>query len=998
MSRIGLCALALALLAAGVTSAPVKGRGPIPGMKNVHLVAHTHDDTGWLKTVDQYYLGQNNTIAFAGVQYILDSVVSNLAKDPSRKFTYVEQAFFVRWWEEQTDDIKAQVRKLVKADQLQFVNGGWCMHDEANPFYIDMIDQTTLGHRFLKTELDVAPFVQWQIDPFGHSATNAVLFGESNGFKALYFGRADFRNYAYREKTLSREFMWAASRSDEKAKLFTGILLTNHYGPPGSFWWDVRDPPNTPIQNDKRLDGYNIDQKVAEFVGIADHDFSVTRGDHIMWTMGDDFNYQDANTWFKNMDHLIAAVNNMTEYNVFYSTPNDYTLAKEAERAAGNVTYPTLGSDFFPYADGPHDYWTGYYTSRPALKRFIRDSSAVYSASRQIRALTSVTPQTTRSKLAMAMGLTQHHDAVAGTSKQHVAFDYAKRLSEGREDDLAHGLGDAILTAAQATIEDSGSHVSWCPRANETVCPITKDANPGTNFTLFIWNALSYDRDILVEVPVPSSDWRFVVNGNVSFYPSPIPVTNYNRGVNPDALPYRATFVLPKVPALGYTAVPVIAGASSSTESKKKEKPAAARRLAASSSSVVFENAFISATFDTSNWIQSVTDLEGGNVSLQVTQDWCFYLSNVGDQFGRQPSGAYIFRNVYDTPCFAIDGDITINVISDAFPLMIIERTLGGGWIHERLSLGPNDRHLRHEFTVGSIPVMDIFMGMEVVSRWNTSVSNQGSFHTDSNGREMILRKLNARPNYPFNQTEPVAGNYYPVNGAIKIADDRAAFAVVVDSSVGGSSLHDGSVEVMVHRRLLMDDWRGVGEPLNETEYIVPYVNCDEVNCGEHYGPGLVVRGEHYVTFGAAPNIAMRFRPLIDELYHRPHLYFIDAMAASATSYGTGLELPDSIRLITLERLDEHSVLLRLGNQYAKGEWTGNTTLIAPRVDVGALLAKLPPGSGVAVQETTLTTNNNAVSTAGTEGCQGTPDCVVHIAPMQIRTFVAHFLPPPATN
>lgn len=26
-------------------------------MLNVHLISHTHDDVGWLKTIDQYYYG-----------------------------------------------------------------------------------------------------------------------------------------------------------------------------------------------------------------------------------------------------------------------------------------------------------------------------------------------------------------------------------------------------------------------------------------------------------------------------------------------------------------------------------------------------------------------------------------------------------------------------------------------------------------------------------------------------------------------------------------------------------------------------------------------------------------------------------------------------------------------------------------------------------------------------------------------------------------------------
>lgn len=52
-----------------------------------------------------------------------------------------------------------------------------CMHDEATPHYIDLIDQTTLGHKYIKDEFNQIPRVGWQIDPFGHSAVQAYLLG-----------------------------------------------------------------------------------------------------------------------------------------------------------------------------------------------------------------------------------------------------------------------------------------------------------------------------------------------------------------------------------------------------------------------------------------------------------------------------------------------------------------------------------------------------------------------------------------------------------------------------------------------------------------------------------------------------------------------------------------------------------------------------------------------------------------------------------------------------
>ena len=35
--------------------------------------------------------------------------------------------------------------------------------------------------------------------------------------------------------------------------------------------------------------------------------------------------------------------------------------------------------------------------------------------------------------------------------------------------------------------------------------------------------------------------------------------------------------------------------------------------------------------------------------------------------------------------------------------------------------------------------------------------------------------------------------------------------------AAGGASLRSGELEVMLHRRTAVDDWRGVAEPLNET-------------------------------------------------------------------------------------------------------------------------------------------------------------------------------------
>lgn len=115
--------------------------------------------------------------------------------------------------------------------------------------------------------------------------------------------------------------------------------------------------------------------------------------------------------------------------NVFYSTPSCYL---QAVHDAG-LTWSTKSDDFFPYASDPNAFWTGYFTSRPALKYYVHKTNVFLQACKQLAAITDGSEETLERvfKLAEPVAVAQHHDAVAGTAKQHVTDDYSLRLSIG---------------------------------------------------------------------------------------------------------------------------------------------------------------------------------------------------------------------------------------------------------------------------------------------------------------------------------------------------------------------------------------------------------------------------------------------------------------------------------------------------------------------------------------------------------------------------------------
>jgi hypothetical protein len=170
-------------------------------------------------------------------------------------------------------------------------------------------------------------------------------------------------------------------------------------------------------------------------------------------------------------------------------------------------------------------------------------------------------------------------------------------------------------------------------------------------------------------------------------------------------------------------------------------------------------------------------------------------------------------------------------------------------WATHVIRLIEGEGHVEVEWTAGPIPMETSWFepvvkgqpnlwGKEVVVQYTSSIQSAGSFYTDANGREMVPRQYNARgPSYPpLVVHEPVAGNYYPVNNMIALEDSSTdvALTVLTDVSQGGSSLADGTLELMVHRRIQDDDSRGVQEPLNETMCGCGDIGADPGNMGAH--------------------------------------------------------------------------------------------------------------------------------------------------------------------
>lgn len=506
---------------------------------------------------------------------------------------------------------------------------------------------------------------------------------------------------------------------------------------------------------------------------------------------------------------------NGSNINVFYSTPTCYLKAVHDAQ----LTWPNKTNDFFPYASDPNAYWTGYFTSRPTSKRFERHANHFLQVCKQLTALSpSPDGEEHLTHLREALGVMQHHDAITGTEKQHVADDYSRMLhvaiesSEKSANAALHGIMSKKTGLASIKFES-------CHLLNISQCEISETKE---NFVVTLYNPLAHVNNQYVRLPVSGNCYAVRDHTGLELpkqmvsIPDPISTLFYRNTSSSHELIFQAN----DIPPMGYRSYYI----SKSTDCGYYED----KETSSMNQTVSIGNDYLSLNFDEHGFLSTI---HIGGERHRLQQSFVYYEGAIGSNyvFMNRSSGAYIFRPSSQDK--QITTSVQLTVIKGDHVQEVHQKF--SDWISQVIRVYHDEKYVEFEWMVGPIPIEDD-KSKEIITRYYSDIHSDRTFWTDSNGREMIKRVRDHRDTWYVKLMEPIAGNYYPVTTKIALEDDHLRMAVLNDRAQGGTSLEDGIIDLMVHRRLLHDDDFGVGEALTETAY----------------GKGLIARGKHYLVFG----------------------------------------------------------------------------------------------------------------------------------------------------
>ena len=376
------------------------------------IVPHSHTDLGWLKTVEEYYN--------AKVRDVLNNYLILLDEIPDLKFSWSETGFLKMWMEEQPQNQQIKMKKYIQEGRIEIVGGGFVQNDEANSDWENVLRQMELGRRYMKEQFGVESIkVGWQLDPFGYSALTPSLWAQM-GYEYLVINRIDYSLKKSLRTTGKLEFVWEGTNFGENYQMFTHVLY-EHYSSP-----KILHPFESSCFGNV-FPNYKSQEMIARcqkgLVDLMETRSKGYRTENIMVLFGDDFWFSDldkSQAWLRSLNAVVNHMNNQG-YSVQIATPSEYFEAVKTSQAE----FPIYKGDFFPYMSDGNNYWTGYYTTRPGLKKSIYSGHKI---AREAEIAGGLVLKTQFNAEAASIGM--HHDAVTGTCRPHVAQDYRSKLSK----------------------------------------------------------------------------------------------------------------------------------------------------------------------------------------------------------------------------------------------------------------------------------------------------------------------------------------------------------------------------------------------------------------------------------------------------------------------------------------------------------------------------------------------------------------------------------------
>ncbi|KAM7508098.1 hypothetical protein LguiA_018551 [Lonicera macranthoides] len=816
----------------------------------VFVVPHSHNDPGWKLTVEEYYERQSRNI--------LDTIVETLAKDKRRKFIWEEMSYLERWWRDSSDSKRESFISLVQNGQLEIVGGGWVMNDEANSHYFAIMEQMIEGNMWLNETIGVIPKNSWAIDPFGYSSTMAYLLRRM-GFENMLIQRTHYELKKELALHKNLEYIWRQSwDTEETTDIFVHMMPFYSYDVPHTcgpepavccqfdfarmrgFFYELCPWGDHPQETNQE----NVKERALTLLDQYKKKSTLYRTNTLLVPLGDDFRYvstDEAEAQFRNYQLLFDYINSNPGLNAEakFGTLEDYfkTLREEADRinyslpgevGSGQVGgFPSLSGDFFTYADRQQDYWSGYYVSRPFFKAVDRVLEQTLRATEIMisfllgycqRAQCEKLPTGFSYKLTAArrnLALFQHHDGVTGTAKDHVVEDYGIRMYTSLMD-----LQIFMSKAIEVLLGIRHERTDQIPAMFEPAQVRSKyDAQPvhraisaleGTVQSVVLFNPLEQTRNEVVMVIVERSDVT-ILDSNWTCVKSQIsPELQHDRRnlfTGRHRVHWKAS-----VPAMGLQTYYIANGFVGCEKAKpaklkifsgSKQLPCLAPYTCSKTGNGVVEigNRHLTLTFNAKLGLLQKVSRNDGTHNV-VGEEIAMYSSS--------ESGAYLFKpNGAAKPIGQAGAQMVVSEGSLMQEVFSYPKT---DWVKSPISHSTriyNGDNTIQEFFIEKEYHVELlgsdFNDRELIVRYKTDIDNKRIFYSDLNGFQMSRRETYDKI--------PLQGNYYPMPSLAFIQGSNGQrFSVHTRQSLGAATLKDGCLEIMLDRRLVRDDGRGLGQ------------------------------------------------------------------------------------------------------------------------------------------------------------------------------------------